>query len=41
MIGLGFAVEAVVNLVPEDAAPAVLSRLASLTTKQFVRPDCR
>ena len=38
VIGLGFAVEAVVNLVPEDAAPAVLSRLASLTTKQFVRP---
>ena len=28
----------VVHLVPEDAAPAVLSRLASLTTKQFVRP---
>ena len=38
VIGLGFAVEAVVNLVPEDAAPAVPSRLASLTTKQFVRP---
>ena len=38
VIGLGFAVEAVANLVPEDAAPAVLSRLASLTTKQFVRP---
>ena len=38
VIGLGFAVEAIVNLVPEDAAPAVLSRLASLTTKQFVRP---
>ena len=38
VIGLGFAVEAVVNLVPENSAPAVLSRLASLTTKQFVRP---
>ncbi len=38
VIGLGFAVEAVVNLVPDDAAAAVPSRLASLTTKQFVRP---
>ena len=38
VIGLGFAVEAVVNLVPEEAAAEVLSRLASLTTKQFVRP---
>src|SRR6185369_8054810 len=38
VIGLGFAVEAVVNLVPEEAAPEVPSRLASLTTKQFVRP---
>ena len=38
VIGLGFAVEAVTNLVPEDAVQAVPSRLASLTTKQFVRP---
>ena len=38
VIGLGFAVEAVTNLVPEDAIQAVPSRLASLTTKQFVRP---
>jgi tetratricopeptide (TPR) repeat protein len=38
VIGLGFAVEAVTNLVPDDAVQAVPSRLASLTTKQFVRP---
>ena len=38
VIGLGFAVAAFNNLVPEDAAQAVPSRLASLTTKQFVRP---
>ena len=37
MIGLGFAVEAVVHLVPDEAA-AVPARLASLTAKQFVRP---
>ncbi|HEX7948725.1 MAG TPA: adenylate/guanylate cyclase domain-containing protein [Candidatus Limnocylindrales bacterium] len=38
VIGLGFAVEAVVNLVPEDAAPSVPGRLRTLTAKQFVRP---
>jgi len=38
VIGLGFAVDAVVNLVPQEAAPAVPVRLHALTTKQFVRP---
>jgi class 3 adenylate cyclase/tetratricopeptide (TPR) repeat protein len=38
VIGLGFAVDAVVHLVPEEEAPAVPARLRSLTTKQLVRP---
>ncbi len=38
VIGLGFAVEAVVNLVPEPVAASVPVQLRSLTTKQFVRP---
>ncbi len=38
VIGLGFAVDAVVNLVPEEAASAVPLRLQALTAKQFVRP---
>jgi tetratricopeptide (TPR) repeat protein len=38
VIGLGFAVEAVASLVPDDAAEEVPARLESLTTKQFVRP---
>jgi class 3 adenylate cyclase/tetratricopeptide (TPR) repeat protein len=38
VIGLGFAVDAVVHLVPEDEAAAVPARLGSLTAKQFVRP---
>ena len=38
VIGLGFAVEAVVHLVPEEAADAVPVRLGTLTAKQFVRP---
>ncbi len=38
VIGLGFAVDALVNLVPQDAAPEVPLRLQSLTAKQFVRP---
>ncbi|HEV8282280.1 MAG TPA: adenylate/guanylate cyclase domain-containing protein [Candidatus Limnocylindrales bacterium] len=38
VIGLGFAVDAVVHLVPEEDAPAVPVRLQSLTTKQLVRP---
>jgi len=38
VIGLGFAVDAVVNLVPDDAAREVPARLESLTDKQFVRP---
>ena len=38
VIGLGFAVEAVVHLVPEEAADAVPVRLGTLTAKQLVRP---
>jgi len=38
VIGLGFAVDAVASLVPEDVAPAVPARLHALTQKQFVRP---
>jgi class 3 adenylate cyclase/predicted ATPase len=38
VIGLGFAVEAVANLVPAEAAPEVPGRLATLTAKQLVRP---
>ncbi|MEX1169891.1 MAG: adenylate/guanylate cyclase domain-containing protein [Chloroflexota bacterium] len=38
VIGLGFAVEAVTNLVPAEAAPEVPGRLATLTAKQLVRP---
>ena len=38
VIGLGFAVEAVANLVPDEAAPEVPGRLATLTAKQLVRP---
>jgi class 3 adenylate cyclase/tetratricopeptide (TPR) repeat protein len=38
VIGLGFAVDALVHLVPTDAAPEVPARLQSLTTKQFIRP---
>jgi predicted ATPase len=38
VIGLGFAVDAVMHLVPEADAPAVPARLGSLTAKQFVRP---
>jgi tetratricopeptide (TPR) repeat protein len=38
VIGLGFAVEAVTHLVPEEAALEVPDRLASLTAKQLVRP---
>jgi predicted ATPase len=38
VIGLGFAVEAVANLVPAQAAPEVPGRLATLTAKQLVRP---
>jgi predicted ATPase len=39
VIGLGFPIDALVNLVPEDAAPEVPARLQSLTAKQFVRPS--
>ena len=40
VIGLGFAVEAVVHLVPEDVMPEVPDRLGTLTAKQFVaRPS--
>ncbi|HKB27685.1 MAG TPA: adenylate/guanylate cyclase domain-containing protein, partial [Candidatus Limnocylindrales bacterium] len=38
VIGLGFAVDAVVHLVPAEAAPEIPNRLATLTAKQFVRP---
>ena len=38
VIGLGFAVEAVANLVPAEAALDVPARLATLTAKQLVRP---
>ena len=38
VIGLGFAVDALVHLVPEDAMPEVPVRLQALTSKQFVRP---
>ncbi len=38
VIGLGFAVDAVVHLVPEDATPEVPARLQTLTAKQFIRP---
>ena len=38
VIGLGFAVDALVHLVPEDAMPEVPVRLQTLTSKQFVRP---
>jgi class 3 adenylate cyclase/tetratricopeptide (TPR) repeat protein len=38
VIGLGFAVDAVANLVPAEAAPEVPGRLATLTAKQLVRP---
>jgi len=38
VIGLGFAVEAVVHLVPEEAAAEVPAQLQALTAKQFVRP---
>ena len=38
VIGLGFAVDALVHLVPEDAMPEVPVRLETLTSKQFIRP---
>ena len=38
VIGLGFAVDALVHLVPEDAMPEVPVRLQALTSKQFIRP---
>jgi class 3 adenylate cyclase/predicted ATPase len=38
VIGLGFAVDAVVHLVPDDVGPEVPVRLNALTTKQFIRP---
>ncbi len=38
VIGLGFPVEAVVHLVPAEAAPDVPDHLLSLTAKQFLRP---
>lgn len=38
VIGLGFPVEAVVDLVPREAAAGVPTHLLSLAAKQFVRP---
>jgi class 3 adenylate cyclase/predicted ATPase len=38
VIGLGFAVDAVAHLVPEDAVPRIPVELHSLTAKQLVRP---
>jgi class 3 adenylate cyclase/predicted ATPase len=38
VIGMGFALEAVANLVSEDAVDEVPVRLAALTAKQLVRP---
>ena len=38
VIGLGFAVDALVHLVPDDAMPEVPVRLQALTSKQFIRP---
>jgi class 3 adenylate cyclase/tetratricopeptide (TPR) repeat protein len=38
VIGMGFALDAVTQLVPEVAAPDVPHRLQTLTSKQFVRP---
>ncbi len=38
VIGMGFALEAVANLVSEDAVDEVPGRLATLTAKQLVRP---
>ena len=39
VIGLGFPLDAVVHLVPEDAAAEVPACLQSLTAKRFVRPS--
>ncbi len=39
VIGLGFPVDAVVHLVPEEAAASVPAWLAALTAKQFIRPS--
>ncbi len=38
VIGLGFAVDALTNLVPQEAKAEVPARLQALSAKQFVRP---